>query len=705
VAVVLFAYEHVALFLKYFLHSSVSRVPASVQRDQERNRYLPLPSCPVLVLTLRRILSQKRKYESRLHDHQPKRPGDSEGNSNEARLSRPGPDAAAVTSIPSFRSFSLPRPESSPNLVDQPRSSRSRADSATLAADPFEFQSESGESPPPLNCLSEINFSQYDHSKRSLSPLFEILRLKDPPPQTHPPSLHPDLCDSSSSSSSESECYSHRSQGRYALPRSVNHYGGPGPVTFGSMNQLLRDGNSLQPRPKSESAAAGSRRESSQSASESVVSFDENDEECWRPQVLAQIDTLGSARKPLGPARIQPVATAAVAALEESPTDDSARSPTLRRCSTLDSMISSLTGPSTWTGHEEHSEHSSSRRASLLQAPLDCPPPKPIREFRKPSLGVQSTSPSLRRGFKGTTPPSNPRRSATAPQSPFQTPSPQSEATPRVLPWPPSVLAPSPSIATPPAASSPIASVSTSTPPPGASYHSPSAPLPQKPETRSPQLNPSPAAQITTSSSLPALPARPVGAKSRRTPQRRQVLSEERLPSPPQSPHLEPSPLAVESGGEERQGSGGEGEEPEGEELCLHGSENCENHFLASNAQSPQPQPLAAAALLPKRSAEAQLERPRLGAKRDKVERPRLKKPAGDKTEFSPKPAARVSRVPQSAQTKRNPVTAIAPASQRATGVTAEPKRTFQQRMESWLKQSDHSPEAPNPFLEVLKDR
>ncbi len=47
VAILLFAYEHIVLFFKYFLHSSINRVPASVQRDQERNR----------------ILSQKRRVE------------------------------------------------------------------------------------------------------------------------------------------------------------------------------------------------------------------------------------------------------------------------------------------------------------------------------------------------------------------------------------------------------------------------------------------------------------------------------------------------------------------------------------------------------------------------------------------------------------------------------------------------------------------
>ena len=38
VAILLFAYEHLMLFLKYFLHTSINRIPESVQRDQERNR-------------------------------------------------------------------------------------------------------------------------------------------------------------------------------------------------------------------------------------------------------------------------------------------------------------------------------------------------------------------------------------------------------------------------------------------------------------------------------------------------------------------------------------------------------------------------------------------------------------------------------------------------------------------------------------------
>lgn len=598
-----------------------------------------------------------------------------------------GPDdAPIVTSTPSFRSFSLPRPESSPNLVDHNHGGSFRADSATLAADPFEFHESGGESPPPLNCLSEINFTQYDHSKRSLSPLFEILRLKDPPPQTFLPSLHPDICDSSSSSS-ESECYSHRSQGRYALPRSVNHYGGPGPATFGSRNQLLRDGQSLQPRPKPEDAA--SRRQSSQSATESVLSFDENDEECWRPQVLAQINTLGSARKPLGASRIQPISAtaAAVAALQDSPQEDSVGSQTLKRCSTLDSMISSLTGPSTWTGPEDsclHSEHSASRRASLLQAPLDCPPPKPIREFRKPSLGMQSTSPSLRRGFKGTTPPSPPRDRAITSQSPFLTPSPQSEATPRALPRPPSVLNPSPPILT-----------STS---PTANYHSPSAPLPQKPETRSPNFSHSPK---TTATTLPALPVRPEGAKSRRTPQRRQVHLGEELPSPIASVHDSHQSLGQKSVigfGEDRQEDSGE-EAKQEEVPFLEESEDGENLSLASNSQSPRPLPTHEARL-PKRNVEVPPERPRLAPKREKFERSRFKKPVADKKEITTRPVARISRAPP---TKKNPVPAVTP--HRAAAATPEAKLTFQQRMESWLKQSDHSPEAPNPFLEVLKDR
>lgn len=40
VAIMLFAYEHAVLLFKYFLQATVARVPSSVQRDQERNKWV-----------------------------------------------------------------------------------------------------------------------------------------------------------------------------------------------------------------------------------------------------------------------------------------------------------------------------------------------------------------------------------------------------------------------------------------------------------------------------------------------------------------------------------------------------------------------------------------------------------------------------------------------------------------------------------------
>jgi hypothetical protein len=353
----------------------------------------------------------------------------------------------------------LPR-ESIERAEPRHRRSSIRSESATyLAADPFDFQSENGDSPLPVNCISEINFTQFDQqqSKRSLSPLFELLRLKEQVAQPFAASLHPDLL--SDSSSSDSESFSHKSiGGRYTLPRTMSHCG-PGPATFGTLNQL-RGGSTSPPRLRSK-AGTESRRDSLQS--ESVTSFDENDEDCWRLQSLAQIDTLSSARKPLGENRIQCI-------VREPPvprlSEGEAVDPTLKRCNTFDSALSSLTGPSHWPEDVTHSEASPSHRASLLQVPVDNVPSKPTREPRKASIGMQSASPSLRRGARAT-PPSNPRKSMTPESLPKKrVHSPQLEV----------YHFPSPQTASPLVANSS---------PQEKTFTPPSAPLPTKPESSS----------------------------------------------------------------------------------------------------------------------------------------------------------------------------------------------------------------------------
>lgn len=449
--------------------------------------------------------------------------------------------------------------------------------------------------------------------------MFDILRLRGPECNfSVPPQVEPD----DSSSSSDSESYSHKSIGRYTLPRSLNHVGGPGPATFGSMNQLLAM-NAPNLKLK---VAPESRRETLMS--ESVASFDENDEECWRVPCLAQIDTLASTRKPLGPERIQCV----------SDLRSRSSSPALRRCSTLESSISSLTGPS-WPGNDEFHlpESSPSKRASLLQVPLEAPPPKPIREFRKPSLGVQSASPSLRRGQRSTPPNS----SKTTPESAQSIPLTRLEMTPNYS------KDNSPKV-----------------------YSPPSAPLPKKPDIRLPPEN-----------SLPVLPLRPGGAKERRTPQRRPLrLSEDFHQTLDLEKIIDKScPTPVLDNAEEK-------------------DEDCENSFIESNNQGPFPITTTATPMPPnnfrnkenqqlrlKPSSEVQLNRPKLGPKKRELGLSQ-KKTADSPSHRTP------TKTPQS-KPKGTP------------SKVAEAKPTFQQRMESWLRHSDHSPEAPNPFLEVLKDR
>lgn len=508
--------------------------------------------------------------------------------------------------------------QEAPGENNRPQRESLRTESATLAADPFEFQSESaGNSPLPLNCIGEINFSQLDQSKQSLSPLLDILRLRLPESQSHSSVLD-------DSSSSDSESFSQKSIGRYTLPRSLNHVGGPGPATFGSMNQLLTLNS---PHLKPNSAIEGHRESL---MSESVTSFDENDEECWRIPSLAQIDTLASARKPLGPNRLQYIS-------KEQMSDSS--SPTFKRSSTIESSVSSLTGPSMWTGNDEF-EHTPSQRASLLQAPLDVPPPKPSREPRKPSLGVQSLSPSLRRGHQATPPLES------------------TKTTPESTKFSTNFLFEMPTSESPKFNSK--------------SYSSPSAPLPRKPDARSPSCGSQTASPLQYFPTIHESPSENVKERTSLLDEVSSTLNtsigsviiQERNPSPIM-------------------------------ELSEDKEEDYENKFIESNyhpsmATPPQSNSANKSRFQEKhskKSTELQLDRPKL--------RPQKREPPCKKPQMKAKDSPN-HRTPTKTPQSKPKETFTKPV---------EPKLTFQQRMESWLHHSDHSPEAPNPFLEVLKER
>jgi hypothetical protein len=142
-----------------------------------------------------------------------------------------------------------------------------------------------------------------------------------------------------------------------------------------------------------------------------------------------------------------------------------------------------------------------------------------------------------------------------------------------------------------------------------------------------------------------------------------------------------------------------------------HQVDDAENHSLSSNLpeepppRSPIPPPHQSPALkskyLSKRSEEIQLERPKLTPKKSEPLRLRRGAPALEKKEFSPKPsktltrsaAAASSDVPQTKSKTHTPQK------------VADPKPTYQQRMEAWLKTPERAAEAPNPFLAVLEDK
>lgn len=711
----------------------------------------------------------------------------------------------------------------------------------TLAADPFEFDSEGevedlhneiysigrnndevkydSNNLPPLSRIGEINLSEMEYRK-SLSPLFQILRLNEPIAnnykdiqnfreltQLSPSPSSPSL---SSSSSSDSESYSLKSQGRYTLPRSLNQSSGPGPVKIGSTNQLKRE------QLPSVHKEINSRRETLQS--ESVASFDENDEECWKIQSLTQIDTLSSVRKPLGPNRIQcintnnqninsnnlnsPYNNIIISPSSSSSPPIKSTSPLqlslsnqnnnnsnnnnynnyhsndifnnimtistppehsppiqLKRSSTFASSISSLTGPSTWNDPNDLNESNESNsfatnRASLLQAPFEESIPKPLRELRKLSVGVNSTSPSLR---------------------PSRTTSPQYQqlihqeiqlneknkeitlSTPTSIPninsnTPQSIKSKLSLSNSPIINRSPLDTkekiIKYSTPP--------SAPLPKKLPPRTPDNQTSSSQQIiekekniSESNNLPLLLSRPKVVQSRRLPQRTEfcmddninIFSNNKINSSQNNNqdnnnngisveanendenNVMLSELKYTQDNEEVEIQNKEEEENNYNNNDYNDYENVnqeifnnENDVYVSNSpqlrssinqnipsKTPSPKILQLNSIIKKDTTPKEsLRDPPKGTPKviRKIIKETKESPSNMLNKKIISPAKKLPSNPhQNSQLKQKQINNIT-----TSQPIENPKLTFQQRIDSWLKHTEHREDAPNPFLSVLKE-
>jgi hypothetical protein len=170
------------------------------------------------------------------------------------------------------------------------------------------------------------------------------------------------------------------------------------------------------------------------------------------------------------------------------------------------------------------------------------------------------------------------------------------------------------------------------------------------------------------------------------------------LPQSLADSHVPWSPHLVEAA-EGAEGAEGDGEfEDDGENQSISG--NLPDDTPARSPVPPLPpsqSPALRIKYLSKRSEEIQLERPKLTPKKTESLRPRRQQ---EKKEFSPKPSKVPSR--SAAVTTASPQTK---AKVQTPQKVADPKPTYQQRMEAWLKQPDRPAEASNPFLEVLKDK